>query len=79
MSPNKAHILHRTWAGMDRTQHVDQHDLAIQTRKMIAKEGLHDTFLISLEPPLKLPVQRPARAAPDPSLPPSSPRASTII
>ena len=34
-------IAHRGRAGVQRRQHVDQHDLPIEPREMIAEERLH--------------------------------------
>ena len=45
-------IAHGGWAGVQRRQRVDQNDLAIQPREMIAEEGLHHMRLVGLVAPL---------------------------
>ena len=39
-------IAHRGRAGIERRQYIDQHDLAIQAREMIAVEWPHDGLAV---------------------------------
>ena len=47
--------------GIQRRQHVDQHDLPVEPGEMIAEERLHDMRLVGLVAPLHHGGERAAR------------------
>ena len=57
-------IAHRRRAGIQRRQRVDEHDLPVEPREMIAKEGTHDMRLIGLVAPLHHRGERGMRRVP---------------
>ena len=58
----RAQIIHRTRPRMDRTQHIDQHNLTVDLGKMIAEKRLYDIALVALKAALELATQTTALA-----------------
>ena len=51
-------VVQRRRAGVEGGERVDQHDLPVEPREMLAEERTHDRVLISLEAPLHHGPQR---------------------
>jgi len=56
-----AQIIDRGGAVIQRRHQIDQHDLPVERREMIAKKGFHDAALISFEPLFELRIKPVAR------------------